>query len=133
MREITWLKAMDEPMMMSERRQAIVVVRITERTGIEVRGSTYFVFFLSFGNSRREVSSEWVGEEKIEKITFESCAHPGKPLSLANAHVMRELEARNPMVPHIPNATTIVVMAVAPPTVPTACLNISMKGYPVGV
>ena len=129
MREITWLKAMDEPMMMSERRQAIVVVRITERTGIEVRGSTYLFSFFSFGKSRREVSGG-IGEEKI---TFESCAHPGKPLSLANAHVMRELEARNPMVPHIPNATTIVVMAVAPPTVPTACLNISMKGYPVGV
>lgn len=46
MREITWLKAMEEPMMMSERRQAIVVVRITERTGIEVRGSTYLFSFL---------------------------------------------------------------------------------------
>lgn len=32
--------------MMSERRQAIVVVRITERTGIEVRGSTYLFSFL---------------------------------------------------------------------------------------
>lgn len=73
------------------------------------------------------------GEGKIEIVTFESCAHPGKPLSLANAHVMRELEARNPIVPQMPNATTIVVMAVAPPMVPTACWNISMKGYPVGV
>lgn len=44
MREITWLKAMEEPMMMSERRQAIVVVRITETTGIDVRGSTCFSF-----------------------------------------------------------------------------------------
>lgn len=73
------------------------------------------------------------GEGKIKIITFERCAHPGKPLSLANAHVMRELEARNPIVPQMPKATTIVVMAVAPPMVPTACWNISMKGYPVGV
>lgn len=42
MRDITWLKAMEEPMIMSERRQAIVVVRMTETTGIEVRVSTYF-------------------------------------------------------------------------------------------
>lgn len=89
------------------------------------------VSFLSFGKSRGEASGD--EEEKIKIVTFESCAHPGKPLSLANAHVMRELEARNPIVPQIPKATTIVVMAVAPPTVPTACLNISMKGYPVGV
>lgn len=46
MREITWLKAMEEPMMISERRQAIVVVRITEEMGIEVRGSTYLCSFL---------------------------------------------------------------------------------------
>lgn len=46
MREITWLKAMEEPMMMSERRQAIVVVRMTETTGIDVRGSTCFFSFL---------------------------------------------------------------------------------------
>lgn len=41
-REITWLKAMEEPMMMSERRQAFVVVRMTAWTGIDVRGSTCF-------------------------------------------------------------------------------------------
>lgn len=49
-REITWLKAMEEPMMMSERRQAIVVVRMTETTGIDVRGSTcLFSFLVSTG------------------------------------------------------------------------------------
>lgn len=42
MREITWLKAIEEPMMMRERRQAIVVVRMIETTGIDVRGSTCF-------------------------------------------------------------------------------------------
>lgn len=41
MREITSLKATEEPILMGPRRQDVAVVRTTEARGIEVRGSIY--------------------------------------------------------------------------------------------
>ena len=43
MREITSLKASVEPMLIRPRRQAIVVVKVTEAVGMEVRGLTWCV------------------------------------------------------------------------------------------
>lgn len=61
-RDMTSLKAVDEPIMMRPRRQAMVVVTATERRGIELRGSTYLSVVSVLGDWNYIGGFQLVGE-----------------------------------------------------------------------
>ncbi len=128
MSEMTSLKAVEEPMIIRLRRQALVVVTSTESKGIELRGSTYKERLVRQENRVFICTEEDFEISGSGKITLLNCFQNGNPRSRANDQVIREEEATKPIVPHTPRAKTIVLIAVLPPTVPTACRNISIKG-----
>jgi hypothetical protein len=74
--------------------------------------------------------------ERRKKREIVTCARKsanGSPLSLANAHVRRDAEARNPKDAHITSTIGIAVMTDVPAWDFVALKKTSMKSYPVGL
>ena len=105
------LNAVVEPMFMRARRREIATVMPIEYRGRAEWGSTCKVM---------TVRSEILRKERIRKglvsiHTLASQRDPGRPLSRANAQVMREAVAIKPIVAKKTNARMTQTMAVAPP------------------
>ena len=70
---------------------------------------------------------------QIMVLTLLSNVDPGRPRSRAKAHSTRDAAVVQETVPKMKNTMTTIIIPVAPPLEPVACLKISMIGYPVGV
>ena len=132
---------------MRVRRTGVKVTIMIDVTGTEVRGSTYMCIFTAvsryFLSMIRIYDSKscytWIllhrnpGIKAFEGFrTLLRNTEKGKPLSLANAHVMRDAVARKPIVAQIDRPITIAAITVAPATEFVDWTNICMYGYPVG-
>lgn len=100
---MTPLKAVVEPMLMSARRAAMTAVTATALTGIEVLSLIC-----------RHVSSYQGGNIRVRWLTLLSQRQPGRPLSLAKAQQMREVEAAKPTFALMVSTMTMEAITAAP-------------------
>lgn len=100
-REVTFMKATGDPMLMSDKSTAITVVTPTAQTGTVVRGST------------------------LDKVR-----QKGRPRSRAKDQKTLEVEASMPTVAQPPRIIMILHMTVAPAVELVACWKMYMCGKP---
>lgn len=98
---MTPLKAVVEPMLMSASSAATTLVKATAFTGIEVLSLIY-----------NTVSAAHV--KIILVLTLLNCRHPGRPLSLAKAQQIRDVEAEKPTLALIVSTMTMDAITAAP-------------------